>query len=384
MATLDPWDLTDEQLDEAFRNAKADLGSPVTAIEDDINNGIEDNDENIDLEQPLEDSDDNGTETIELDDDSGEPSTDEDTLDEDVEPEAEPTTEDKTDKIEEVQEVQKFKFKANGRDFELTEQEMKEQFPKIFGQAMDYTKKTQALKPWRQTIDALESAKVTHNDISLMIDVLRGDKQAIAEVIKRTGVDALDIDTENSKYEPKSYGRDETTLAVQDVIDTISSDREYEITKRILSKEWDDKSFGEFTKNPEMIKELHIDVKSGRYDQVQPIAEKLKVFDRGRKTDLEYYLDAARELAVTEQAENQRQAAIEAQRQQAEARAQRQAEIERVKATQQARVKTTEKVEQRKAAAPIKAVAGPKKVVDYLDDSDEAYEEWYKKLEETR
>lgn len=378
MANLDPWDMSDEALEEAFRNAKADAGSPVTDVEYDSGEDV-----TLDLEQPLEDSDDNGTEEIELDDGNEEP-VEEDALDEDAELDVEPTEEPVADAVEEVQEVQKYKFKANGKDYELTDDEMRSQFPKIFGQAMDYTKKTQAMKPWRQTIDALESAKISHNDVSLMIDVLRGDKQAIAEVIKRTGVDALDIDTENSKYEPKSYGRDETTLAIQDVIGEISSDREYETTHRILSKDWDDKSFVEFTKNPEMIKALHIDVKSGKFEQVQPIAEKLKVFDRARKTDLEYYLDAAREVSETEYAAAQRQAAIDTQKQQAEARAQRQAEIDRVKSTQQAREKTTSKVEQRKAAAPIKAVSGSKKVVDYLNDSDEDFEEWYKTMESKR
>ena len=378
MANLDPWDMSDEALEEAFRNAKADAGSPVTDVEYDSGENV-----TLDLEQPLEDSDDNGTEEIELDDGNEEP-VEEDALDEDAELDVEPTEEPVADAVEEVQEVQKYKFKANGKDYELTDDEMRSQFPKIFGQAMDYTKKTQAMKPWRQTIDALESAKISHNDVSLMIDVLRGDKQAIAEVIKRTGVDALDIDTENSKYEPKSYGRDETTLAIQDVIGEISSDREYETTHRILSKDWDDKSFVEFTKNPEMIKALHIDVKSGKFEQVQPIAEKLKVFDRARKTDLEYYLDAAREVSETEYAAAQRQAAIDTQKQQAEARAQRQAEIDRVKSTQQAREKTTSKVEQRKAAAPIKAVSGSKKVVDYLNDSDEDFEEWYKTMESKR
>ena len=378
MANLDPWDMSDEALEEAFRNAKADAGSPVTDVEYDSGEDV-----TLDLEQPLEDSDDNGTEEIELDDGNEEP-VEEDALDEDAELDVEPTEEPVADAVEEVQEVQKYKFKANGKDYELTDDEMRSQFPKIFGQAMDYTKKTQAMKPWRQTIDALESAKISHNDVSLMIDVLRGDKQAIAEVIKRTGVDALDIDTENSRYEPKSYGRDETTLAIQDVIGEISSDREYETTHRILSKDWDDKSFVEFTKNPEMIKALHIDVKSGKFEQVQPIAEKLKVFDRARKTDLEYYLDAAREVSETEYAAAQRQAAIDTQKQQAEARAQRQAEIDRVKSTQQAREKTTSKVEQRKAAAPIKAVSGSKKVVDYLNDSDEDFEEWYKTMESKR
>ena len=379
MATLDPWEMSDEALEEAFRNAKADGASPITDIED----NYEDEDE-VNLEQPVEDSDDNdGTEIVELDDGADEPA-ELDTPDGDVDEEVEPTEDPVDDKIDEVQEVQKYKFKANGKEYEMTDDEMKSQFPKIFGQAMDYTKKTQAMKPWRQTIDAIESAKLSHEDVSLMIDVLRGDKQAIAEVIKRTGTDALDIDTENSKYTPKSYGRDETALAIKDVIDEISGDKEYEVTHKILSKEWDDKSFSEFTKDPDLIRQLHVDVKSGMYNQVQPIAEKLKVFDRGRKTDLEYYLQAAGELFAEQNAEKQRQAAIESQRTQVEAKAARQAEIERVKATQQAREKTTEKVDARKAAAPAKAVSGTKKVMDYLDDSDEAFEEWYKKMDSSR
>lgn len=373
MATLDPWDMSDEALEEAFRNAKADGASPITDIEDNYE------EEEVKLEHPIEDSDDNGTEIVELDDGIDEPA-ELDAPDGDVAEEVEPTEDPVEDKIDEVQEVQKYKFKANGKEYEITDDEMKSQFPKIFGQAMDYTKKTQAMKPWRQTIDAIESAKLSHEDVSLMIDVLRGDKQAIAEVIKRTGTDALDIDTENSKYTPKSYGRDETALAIKDVIDEISADKEYDITHKILSKEWDDKSFAEFTKDPDLIRQLHVDVKSGMYIQVQPIAEKLKVFDRGRKTDLDYYLQAAGEL----DAEKQRQAAIENQRVQVAAKADRQAEIERVKATQQAREKTTEKVDARKAAAPVKAVSGTKKVMDYLDDSDEAFEEWYKKMDSSR
>ena len=379
MATLDPWDMSDEALEEAFRNAKADGASPITDIEDNY-----EEEEEVKLEHPIEDSDDNdGTEIVELDDGIDEPA-ELDAPDGDVAEEVEPTEDPVEDKIDEVQEVQKYKFKANGKEYEMTDDEMKSQFPKIFGQAMDYTKKTQAMKPWRQTIDAIESAKLSHEDVSLMIDVLRGDKQAIAEVIKRTGTDALDIDTENSKYTPKSYGRDETALAIKDVIDEISADKEYDITHKILSKEWDDKSFAEFTKDPELIRQLHVDVKSGMYNQVQPIAEKLKVFDRGRKTDLDYYLQAAGELFTEQDAEKQRQAAIENQRVQVAAKADRQAEIERVKATQQAREKTTEKVDARKAAAPVKAVSGTKKVMDYLDDSDEAFEEWYKKMDSSR
>lgn len=382
---LNVWEMSDEELESAFREAKANLDSPITDVENnDFNNEIE-NDEIdvIDLEQPTEDSDDNGDEEVELDEGTDE-SDESEPLDEENKDEDEPTDEPEADEGDTTQEEQIYAFKANGKEFKFTEKEIKEQFPKIFGQAMDYTKKTQALKPWRQTIDALEQAKISHEDVSLMIDVLRGDKDAIATVIKRTGVDALELDPENSKYVPKSYGRNETDLAVKDVIQEISSDREYEITQKILSKDWDDNSVQELAKNPDLIRELHIDVKNGIYDKVSPIAEKLKVLDRGRKSDLEYYLRAGDEYYKSIQAEAQKQAAIENQRVQREAKLQKQAEIERVKAQQVARVKSTEKVEARKAAAPVKANAGTKKVIDYLDDSEEAYEEWYKEMESKR
>lgn len=382
---LNVWEMSDEELESAFREAKANLDSPITDVENnDFNNEIE-NDEIdvIDLEQPTEDSDDNGDEEVELDEGTDE-SDESEPLDEENKDEDEPTDEPEADEGDTTQEEQIYAFKANGKEFKFTEKEIKEQFPKIFGQAMDYTKKTQALKPWRQTIDALEQAKISHEDVSLMIDVLRGDKDAIATVIKRTGVDALELDPENSKYVPKSYGRNETDLAVKDVIQEISSDREYEITQKILSKDWDDNSVQELAKNPDLIRELHIDVKNGIYDKVSPIAEKLKVLDRGRKSDLEYYLRAGDEYYKSIQAEAQKQAAIENHRVQREAKLQKQAEIERVKAQQVARVKSTEKVEARKAAAPVKANAGTKKVIDYLDDSEEAYEEWYKEMESKR
>ena len=371
--------MSDDELEAAFREARAQDMSPETDIEMENTSMVED--EPLDLEQPNEEDSDNDLVVDEV--------TEEEVVT-DSEPEVEVADEEpaevdeQTDNTEdeelpEITETPVHKFKANGKEYSFTPEEMMEQFPKIFGQAMDYTKKTQALKPWRKTIDAIESARLGHDDINLMIDVFKGDKNAIAELIKRTGVDALDLDTENSKYVPKDYGRDDTALAIKDIVDEISVDKEYETTHRILSKEWDEKSFSELTKDPELIRLLHVDVKSGMYDKVQPIAEKMKVFDRGRQSDLDYYKAAAQEYFRAE-AETQRRAkAIEDQRLAREAKLARQAEIERVKATQIKQAAVREQAVVRKAAAPVKSNAGTKKTVtDYLDESEEAYDEWYK------
>jgi hypothetical protein len=377
------FNMSDEDLEAAFIEAKADMMSPDTTYEE-VNSDYDNNDDEVEyLEQPDEDSDDDTSiedEDYETTDDESDTTDDE--LDGDIEEEEEYTEPVMEEAPMEIQPIQKQKFKANGKEYEFTDDEIRTQFPKIFGQAMDYTRKMQAIKPWRKTIDAIEGAKLNHDDVNLMIDVLKGDKDAVAAVLKRTGVDALDLDVDNSKYVAKDYGRNETELAIKDVVDKISVDPEYNMTHRVLSSEWDDRSFKEMTDDPELIELLHMDVKSGMFNKVQPIAEKLKVYGRGAKSDLDYYKEAAGiyfgELRQEESrlAETERSRRFEVERIEAE-----KAKVAQVRAHQQ-KIKTVKQESvKRKAAAPTRAVSGAKKSTNYLDDSDESFEEWYKSVE---
>lgn len=378
------YSLSDEELEKAFLDAKeneqyAEADEPIQESEE-----VYEDEEIEIMEQPGEDEDSveegaTSTDEVETETESTADTTkpDKEVVEGDEDPIEDDNLED--DIVDEAQkEHQELAFKANGREYKFTQDEIMAQFPKIFGQAMDYTKKTQAMKPWRKTIDAIEEAKLGHNDINLMIDVMKGNKEAIAEVLKRTGVDSLEIDTENSKYTPNDYGRDDKALAIKDIIEEISVDREYETTHKVLSKEWDEKSFRRMTDDPELIRLLHYDVKSGTFDKVQAVAEKIKVFDRGLKTDLEYYELASKEIAQQFQEEQRRAYEVERQRADREARLTKQAEIERVRKTQERQKEVEVKAVERKAATPTSRKAVSSKVVDYLDDSDEAFEDWYK------
>lgn len=378
------YSLSDEELEKAFLDAKeneqyAEADEPIQESEE-----VYEDEEIEIMEQPGEDEDSveegaTSTDEVETETESTADATkpDKEVVEGDEDPIEDDNLEDEI--VDEAQkEHQELAFKANGREYKFTQDEIMAQFPKIFGQAMDYTKKTQAMKPWRKTIDAIEEAKLGHDDINLMIDVMKGNKEAIAEVLKRTGVDSLEIDTENSKYTPNDYGRDDKALAIKDIIEEISVDREYEITHKVLSKEWDEKSFKKMTDDPELIRLLHNDVKSGTFDKVQAVAEKIKVFDRGLKTDLEYYELASMEIAQQYQEEQRRAYDVERQRLDREARLARQAEIDRVRKTQERQKEVEVKAVERKAATPTSRKAVSSKVVDYLDDSDEAFEDWYK------
>ena len=375
-------DLSDAELEAAFKSAKAEIGSTVTiANEPDV-----DYDDEVDeLEQPDVDSDDdtsaNEEDEEEVEDDS---ETENEDADESAETEDEQTdnTEKDSDKV--VQPTQEIlKVKANGQDYEFTLDEMKSQFGSIFAKAQDYTKKTQALKEYRKTIDIVQNAGLSDNDLNLFADVLKGDKDAIAAVLKRTGVDALDLDTENVNYAPKNYGRNDTELAIKDIVDDISADKEYVITHNILEKQWDSKSREKFIEDPNMIKGLHIDVKSGLYDKLNPIMQKLKIYDGATRSDLDYYFMAHKQFIdsqrdASSKAEKAELARVENQAKVAEAE-----KVSTVKAKMAQQTATKEASVKRKAAAPTKKAVGTSKI-NYLNDdpSDDEVEEWFKNIKQ--
>lgn len=376
MSDNDLNDLSDAELEAAFKSAKAESGSTVTIT----NEPDADYDDEVDeLEQPNVDSDDdtsaNEEDEEEVEDDS---ETENEDADESAETENEQTDNTEKDSDEVVQPTQEIlKVKANGQDYEFTLDEMKSQFGSIFAKAQDYTKKTQALKEYRKTIDIVQNAGLSDNDLNLFADVLKGDKDAIAAVLKRTGVDALDLDTENVNYAPKNYGRNDTELAIKDIVDDISADKEYVITHNILEKQWDSKSREKFIEDPNMIKGLHIDVKSGLYDKLNPIMQKLKIYDGATRSDLDYYFMAHKQFM-----DSQRDASSKAEKAEL-ARVENQAKVSTVKAKMAQQTATKEASVKRKAAAPTKKAAGTSKI-NYLNDdpSDDEVEEWFKNIKQ--
>lgn len=383
------WDMTDDELEEAFKAAKAEIGEEVTVNSEDDEYDVadDDNDEVIDLEQPNTDSDDDAS----SDDEDGEETendseTEEDDTDEDQSTEKEQTeTEEKKSETNEqpVSELVEFfnvqsKTRANGIDYTFSNKEKLEMFDKIFPQAADYTKKMQAIKPFRQRIDYMEQVGMTDSEFNFLMDLSKGDKTAITELIKRTGVDALELDTENNNYVAKNYGRDDIELDIKEVVSVIKDDKEYATTYNVLNSQWDDTSRAEFLKEPKRIMQLHEDVKAGLFDIINPIAQKIKIYDGNTKSDLDYYGIAADQYFTNLDAQQAAAKREESTRLQREAE---QTRINQVKAKQVQQKNVTKESSKRKAAAPSGKKAGTTKVTNYLDDLEENYDDWKAKLD---
>lgn len=351
--------LSDEDFDKYMNEAIAEGGmveeeEEVDGTETEVEEDEVDTAEQPEDENESEDSDDNNDvdeeQVEETEEDSETEESAQDTVDEQP-------TEEETKPTEDTHKVPTFRLKADGTEFDLTEDELKQ----LASKGMNYTKKMQDIKEYREHVSAIKEAALSKDDINLMIDVLKGDKDALATVMKRTGVDALDVDVENSRYVPKNYGRNEVELEIEEVVETISRDPEYVTTKHIISSNWDKQSQMEFVKDPIKIAKLHEDVKNGTFDQVVPMMLKKKALDGARKSDIEYYIEAGTDYYQNKAREAYNANVIEAEK------ARKQAEIKVVKEQEAKRSVVTETASKRKAATMTKPKTAKRSIDDYLN-----------------
>ena len=257
------------------------------------------------------------------------------------------------------------KFKADGQEYEFTEQEMLDKFEEVFGKAVNFTNKSQKIAPHMRWISAIEQQNLSEDDIFLALDVLKGNKDAINQVIKNNEIDLFDLDSgeTDTDYTPTPYGDDPLTQQVKEVISTISKDPEYEITANVITKQWDEQSRDFFANNPSYIEGLHNDIRSGLFDKVAPLAMKMKVFGDSSKSDLEYYVMAGEKISQQEQSNS------------AKASVRRNEDI-----IQQAEEKSREADKRRSASSTGTRSDRGDGSIDYYSDSEEDFDAWIKKV----
>ena len=392
--------MDDDELEKVVAETRAEQGNDMTdnpapdedVIEDEITEPEDGAEEEIDdeiadeLEQQEADPDEGEINDSDETDDTQEKGDEEAEDDEPIDTEAEDDSLDAEDNKAEAEEakdepaISTYKIKANGAELDLTNEELIRLAPK----ALDYTKKMQEIAPHRKNISIMVDNGISTEDLNLLAAMKEGNIEAFGRMSKIAGIDVLDVDTETSAdFVPREYGRSTEQLNIDEVTSTISNDKEYEITQRVVDQQWDDKSREYFRGKPSDLAVLHSDIKEGRHGDINNRAMKLRMLDNGpAKSDVEYYMEAGHQyyadkeaVDMNARAESERVAVDNA------AKEKTRADVAIAKAAKVKAKATKDAANSRKNAATTKKVAGTKNVIDYLDDSDEAYDEWYKKLQ---
>jgi len=225
----------------------------------------------------------------------------------------------------------------------------------------DYHNKMKTLSPNLKIVSTLEKeGLLDQNKLNNLIDLSKKDPKAIAQLIKDSGIDPLDIDTdEEVTYKPNNYSVSDKEFKINQAIDDIRDTPSFDKTINILAKEWDNESKNLISDNPEIISIINDHVFNGVFDKVQSVVDTERALGRLQVPDVVAYRQVAEHLQSQGALSNQQESVRPPP-----------ASVPKAKAQDPAVVK-----QKRKAAAGTRKTAGKTEAAsaNYLGMTDEEF-----------
>lgn len=189
-------------------------------------------------------------------------------------------------------------FRANGK--EITPRTV-EDVISLMQMGANYTKKMQAMAPMRKVVESLDKAQITEEDLNFLIDLHKGDKEAIKELIKKNNIDIIDLDLDEIDYKPNknNIASDEDVSFAEMLTDINESIPQI---KEVLNNTWDAESKKLLLSDPRAMRALHEEISMGRFEKVQKQLEIEKTFGRYKGVpDVHAYIDLVNRMVANEQ-----------------------------------------------------------------------------------
>lgn len=341
---------------------KPDENDVQSTSEEEVTDTSKENEEEIDEstepteELPEGEENSEGVETDETDEEDTEES--EDQVDEEEGNEEE--TDESNDNVDYQAEYEALlkPFKANGVDMQV---ESVDEAIKLMQMGANYSKKMTALKPNLKMLKMLENNELLDEDkLNLLIDVAKGNPEAISKLVKDNDIDPLDLDTKDVKYTPKNHTVGDNEVELDDVISRIQDTDTFADTMNIVSSKWDESSKRSIAQQPKLLELINEHVSNGIYTTVDVEVQKQRMFGGlNGLSDLEAYHKVGSELMAKGAFNKDVEAPAKV-----------------VKTSPKPNANDAKRKDKRKAASPVKSK--PRKVVqkefDPLAMSDEDFE----------
>ena len=192
-------------------------------------------------------------------------------------------------------------FKANGKD--ITPRTV-EDVVQLMQMGANYTKKMQLMAPLKKAAESLSRADIKEDDLNFLIDVHKGDKEAIKKLLTKHNVDPMELDLDSTNYVPKNNIVSDEDVEYSNILDDIRDSLPK--IQEIMTNTWDTRSKEALLKDPNLMRALHEEIAMGRFDNVQAQLEIEKTFGRYKgRSDVEAYIDLVTKLAAKEQSNHQ-------------------------------------------------------------------------------
>ncbi len=158
-------------------------------------------------------------------------------------------------------------FKADGKDFTVRSPE---DAIRLMQQGVNYSRRMQEIKPMKALNRMLTDQGLNDpSKLNFLIDLSKGDKGAITQLLKSHNIDPMDLDTEkDSGYQANNYQGDPQDNEFRDALDMALTSPEGQALVTHIHRDWDKASKAKLRENPGIIGNLQELKRSGVYDKV--------------------------------------------------------------------------------------------------------------------
>jgi len=160
-------------------------------------------------------------------------------------------------------------FKADGRDMQVR---TPEDVIRLMQMGVNYSRRMQEMKPLRAQDQTLKQNGLNDPEkLNFAIDLMKGNKEAIKQLLKDHKIDPVDIDTttEDKPYQATQYQGDPKDIAFNDAIqETMAATGGRELISDI-NKDWDPVSKEALRDQPTIFQNILAQKQSGVYGKIK-------------------------------------------------------------------------------------------------------------------
>jgi len=166
-------------------------------------------------------------------------------------------------------------LKANGKTIQI---KSPEEAIGLMQMGANYTRKLQELAPVRKIVTMLDkNGLLDEGKLTFLIDIANKNPDAIKKLVKDSGVDPMEINTdEPTTYVPGNHRVTDSEVKFQTTLTTLKSSEEGNETIRHISSTWDDASKDALWDNPEIMEAIHEQRGNGVYKTISDEVDRQK------------------------------------------------------------------------------------------------------------
>lgn len=166
-------------------------------------------------------------------------------------------------------------LRANGKDIEIRSPEELIQLAQM---GANYTRKMQELAPKRKILQMLENNQLLdEGQLAFFIDLKNKNPEAIKKLLKDSGIDPMDLDTNSEPaYQQGNHRVSDAEVNFNEALQELQGHDEGQKTLQAIHGTWDQASKEMLWANPEIMQIMHEQRTAGVYDRIATEVQRLR------------------------------------------------------------------------------------------------------------